>query len=118
MLDYKDLTFFGILDVFQAIAVHLLPQVVEDLDKTVISSAVVDDIVVVLICFCNGHGISGCDSFAECILSKLQILNITVAHTLAGKLDGQLLQGTANLQYVPQAFFRNFGNFGTFSGNH
>ena len=71
-----------------------------------------------LIGLCNGHGISTMDGFAECFLCFLQLFDVTLGHSLAGKLNSKLFQGAAYLQYITQAVLGNLGNLSALARNH
>ena len=47
-----------ILQIFQAVAVHLFPQVIQNLHELLVFRAVVDDVMVPLVCLGNPHGIA------------------------------------------------------------
>ena len=118
VLNDEDLAFVSVLDVLEAVAVHLLSQIVQNLNEAVVSGSVVNDVVVAFIGLCHAHCIAGGDCNAERILCFLKFTDVIFGHTLAGKLDCKFLEGTANLKHIAQTLLGNLCDFCSLSRNH
>ena len=70
----------------------MFPQVVKHLDQLVIASALINHIMVLLICFRNGHGFPFGNGIPEIPLHALQLIHVLLRHPLTCKFNGKFFQ--------------------------
>ena len=107
-----------IFNVFQAIAIHLFPEIVNHLNQALISRGVIYDVMVGLIGLGDFHLRTSFHYRLEMIFRIAEGYKLFIGNALTGKIRRKLFQRTAHFQNILERLMGYLSDFRTASRNH
>ena len=108
----------AVLDIFKAVAVHLLRQIVHHLDQTLVSGCLQDDVVKGHVGLSDSLGIPAGHALFKLAAGILQGGEPLLGDPVAGKFRTERIQRPPDFQYVAHALLGDLGHFCAPPRNH
>ena len=118
MLGQKLLVDLLVLQILDPVTVHLLPQIVDNLNQPLILCRLVDQFMEMDVCLRQICDIAFLHQIFKILSRPGNLLQMLLIDPFAGKLHGQLLQSQTHLQHIIEILLRDLGHLGSLAGNH